>query len=211
MLKQTIFQPFNRLFENKLFENELETPCMDRRRFLQAAAIATGGLAVAGAALSPALARTVRVRDRSLSIYIPRTGETIRSIYWTPSEGYIRESLNEINWALRDVRRDQARNMDPKLLDELFLLQMRLHYRKPMHILSGYRSPATNAMLRRHNRGVAKDSYHLYGKAADIRMPGRSSSEVRRAAMSLQAGGVGYYPRSRFVHVDTGPVRTWRG
>ena len=88
---------------------------------------------------------------------------------------------------------------------------MQLHYRKPMHILSGYRSPATHAMLRRHNRGVAKDSYHLYGKAADIRMPGRSSSEIRRAAMSLQAGGVGYYPRSRFVHVDTGPVRTWRG
>ena len=205
MLKQTIFQPFNNLFENKL-----EEPCLDRRKFLQATA-AAGGLTASGLILSPALARTVRVRERSLLLYVPRTGETIRSIYWTPSEGYIRESLHEINWALRDVRRDQAKNMDPKLLDELFLLQLQMRYRKPMHVLSGYRSPATNAMLRRHNRGVAKDSFHMYGKATDIRMPGRGTSEIRRAAVSLQAGGVGYYPRSSFVHVDSGPIRTWRG
>ena len=165
---------------------------------------ALGGLVVC----SPALALSTQ-RERLLSFYNKHTGETVRAAYWVPREGYIDQSLREISFILRDHRNDKVKLIDPKLLDQMYALQLQLNPHQPIHVISGYRSPETNAMLRRRSRRVAKDSLHMRGMAVDIRMPDRRISELYRTARALQAGGVGYYPRSNFVHLDTGSVRTW--
>jgi uncharacterized protein YcbK (DUF882 family) len=133
----------------------------------------------------------------------------IRMVYWTPSDGYIPESMHEISQVMRDRHDGSMKKIDQKLLDQIYALQLKLQPKQPIHILCGYRSPATNAQLRRNRRGVAKDSLHMRGQAADIRMPDRDFNQLHRAALSLEAGGVGRYRRSRFIHLDTGPVRNW--
>jgi len=175
---------------------------LNRRSFIKFTAATAGALATAG----PAFALE---KERCLSVYSPNTGETIRLVYWTPSEGYLAESIREISITMRDRHNDKVKLIDPKLLDQMYALQSAIRPRQPMHMLCGYRSPETNAMLRRRNRGVAKESYHMKGMAVDIRMPDRDYKSLHRAAMSLHAGGVGRYRRSRFVHIDTGPVRSW--
>jgi len=110
---------------------------------------------------------------------------------------------------MRDHRNDQEHEIDPALLDVLTMLKSRLGSSSPVVIVSGYRSPQTNAMLASQGSGVAKNSYHLYGQAIDIRLQDRDVREIHQAAISLEAGGVGLYGRSDFVHVDTGPVRSW--
>lgn len=174
---------------------------VNRRTFLKYSAATAGVLATA-----PAFALN---KERCLSIYSPNTGETIRLVYWTPSEGYLSESIQEISLTMRDRHNDKVKLIDPKLLDQMYALQSMVRPRQPMHMLSGYRSPETNAMLRRRSKGVAKESYHMKGMAVDIRMPDRDYTSLHRAALSLHAGGVGRYRRSRFLHIDTGPVRTW--
>lgn len=177
------------------------TPLFNRRRFLQ---FATAGLGLA--ATAPALALS---KERCLSLYAPNTGETLRLVYWTPSEGYLNESIQEISYLLRDHRTDLVKRFDSRLLDVLYSLQLKLEPRQPIHTLSGYRSPQTNEMLRSRSRAVAKNSYHMRGQAVDIRMPDRDFNTLHRAALAMEAGGVGRYRRSRFIHVDTGPVRRW--
>ncbi len=199
MLNKSIVQTFDNV---EVVNDDL--PCLNRRGFLKAAACTAGVFAT-----SPALAKVAGTRERALSIYVPRSGETMRLVYWTPTDGYIRESIKELSWALRDHRNNNMKMMDPKLLDQLYGLQLKMDRARPTHVISGYRSPQTNAMLRRTNRAVAKNSFHMYGKAVDIRMPDRSTSALRQAALSLQAGGVGYYRRSKFIHIDTGDIRTW--
>ncbi|MCP5419544.1 MAG: DUF882 domain-containing protein [Gammaproteobacteria bacterium] len=191
------------LSEN-VMEEQQEASYLDRRGFLRLAAFALGGLAV-----SPGLARAMTFKERQLNFYAPSTGETVRAVYWAPRQGYVRDSLREISWALRDHHNDQFKLFDTHLLDQLYAIQLAMDYKGPFHIICGYRSPSTNAMLRKRSSQVAKNSYHMRAMAADIRMPGRSTADLRRAALSLQAGGVGYYPRSNFIHVDTGPLRTW--
>lgn len=187
--------------------NQQDTPCLDRRGFLKVAAVAAGGL-MAG----PALARVSSLKEqaRSLAFYNTHTGENLRLVYWAPKEGYLRQALREVNWALRDHHTDKAIAIDPTLLDLMHAMQLKLGTRKPFHVISAYRSPETNAMLRRRSRRVAKNSYHMEGKAVDLRLPGFEIGDLRRAALALETGGVGYYPRSGYVHVDTGPVRSWR-
>jgi len=206
MLAKATIQSLNSLREDSQDPAPASaTPAWSRRGFLKLAALSLGGLAV-----TPALARVATAKDRELFIYNPNTSETIRSVYWTPVDGYLHESLREVSWALRDYYTDQMKIYDPRLLDQLYTLQLIMEYNTvPLHVISGYRSPSTNEMLRRRSRAVAKDSFHMYGMATDIRMPGRGTADLRRAALSLQAGGVGYYRRSNFVHVDTGPIRTW--
>ena len=199
MLKRVAIRPLNSLREEH--ENE---PCLQRRGFLKLAALTLGGLAV-----SPALARAATTWERALQIYVPNTGETLRLVYWTPRQGYLHNSIQQLSWALRDYRTDETKNLDPFLLDQLYALQFMTENRQPVHVICGYRSPSTNATLCRTSRGVARNSYHLQAKALDIRMPGRSLADVRRAAMSLQGGGVGYYPWANFIHIDTGPIRYW--
>lgn len=181
-----------------------EQPALERRGFLKLAAGGLGALAL----LSSPLEAAIR-RERYLSFHNPNTGETLRQVYWTPREGYIRQSLKEISWALRDHHNDQVRPFDYNVLDQLYALQLQLRSRSPLHIISAYRSPITNNQLSRRSRGVARKSYHMQAMALDVRLPDGRVSDLYKAARSLGAGGVGYYPSSNFVHIDSGPVRYW--
>lgn len=150
-----------------------------------------------------------RYNERELAFHNTHTGERLRIAYWEDGR-YVPGALREINHLMRDHRRNESHRIDTKLLDQLFILRKKLGTSKPFHIISGYRSPKTNALLRSQGRrGVAKRSLHMSGRAIDIRMPGRSLSKVRLAALSMHAGGVGYYPGANFVHLDTGRVRRW--
>lgn len=149
-----------------------------------------------------------RYDARYLSFQNTHTGEKLKVTYWENGK-YLRDALAEVNHHLRDHRSNERIDMDKALLDQLFVLRKKLETDKPFHIISGYRSPKTNAILRKQGRGVAKRSLHMLGRAIDIRLPGRDLSQVRLAALSMHSGGVGYYPGSQFVHLDTGRVRRW--
>lgn len=175
----------------------------DRRLFLKGCVVATMALVA-----QPMLARANTLKEKSLSFYNTHTGEKTSAVYWADGR-YLDDSLAEINRILRDHRTGDVRPMDPGLLDLLFDLRLLMEAQRPFHVISGYRSPATNHMLWKTRSGVAKTSLHTVGQAIDIRVPGRGLGTLRRAAVYLGRGGVGYYPASDFVHVDTGPVRQW--
>jgi len=165
--------------------------------------------------LSPQLAQAATVSsarvlpmDRDLKLENLHTGDRISTAFWTP-DGYQPDALASINQALRDHRADKATDMDIRLLEVLSELTTRLDTREPIQVISAYRSPETNEMLRRKGHKVAKRSYHMKGQAIDIRIPGVPLKDLHRAALSLKSGGVGYYGRSNFVHLDVGPVRRW--
>jgi uncharacterized protein YcbK (DUF882 family) len=186
---------------------------IDRRKFLRyTAGLFTFGSSTLGATAlllpSRALASSASVSERKLKFLHLHTGETLNTTYWAEGH-YIAEELNRISYVLRDFRSGDIKAMDKNLLDVLYLLQQRVAKSGPYHVISAYRSPKTNAALRRRSKGVAKHSMHLQGKAIDIRLPGIELTQLRRAALSLRAGGVGYYPKSNFIHVDTGRVRYW--
>ena len=145
---------------------------------------------------------------RRISMYSGRTGESIDTVYWVEGK-YIRDALNEINIFMRDWRTGQAIGIDPRAIDIAAASHRLLQTNEPYMMLSGYRSPETNAMLRRQSSGVARNSRHMVGQAADVRLRSRSVSQVARAAVACNAGGVGRYSRSDFTHMDCGPVRTW--
>ncbi len=145
---------------------------------------------------------------RKLNMYSARTGETLDMIYWIEGE-YIRPAVQEINYFMRDWRVDEAHTIDPRTLDIMAASHNLLDTPQPYLLLSGYRSPSTNAMLRARSSGVARNSLHMQGQAADLRIEGRSVSQVARAAQSCSAGGVGRYSGSNFTHMDCGPVRSW--
>lgn len=145
---------------------------------------------------------------KSLSLYNIHTGENINTIYWADGS-YIPEALSQMNHLLRDYRTDATTAIDTELFDLLYCIRTNLDTTKPFNVISGYRSPQTNAMLNSHSSGVAKKSLHMQGKAIDINLPGRNLSELKKIAINLRQGGVGYYPSSDFVHVDVGRVRSW--
>lgn len=178
-----------------------------RRRFLGMAAGAALA-AVTWPAGLPAEAAMRLLRPRSLSFRNLHTGEALDTVYWADGR-YLPEALRRVDWLLRDHRTDETRPIDPRLLDLLVELRGRLHTRAPFEVLSGYRSPETNAILASLTDGVAQNSLHMEGRAIDLRVPGRRLKYVRAAALALQGGGVGYYPRSDFVHIDTGRIRRW--
>ncbi len=175
-----------------------------RRGFLKWAAGSFGAVA-----LAPDLLKAAVARERYLFFHNPNTNETVRRVYWTPREGYVRESISEISWALRDYHNDQVKTFDPSVLDQLYALQVQMGLWKPVNVISGYRSPTTNGALSNRSRGVARNSFHMQAMAMDVRLPDGRVSDLYRAACSLGAGGVGYYPGSNFVHIDSGPVRYW--
>ncbi|HRJ61917.1 MAG TPA: DUF882 domain-containing protein [Azospirillaceae bacterium] len=165
---------------------------------------------MAGALMTPedALA-AVRAPSRMVHLHNLHTGEQARAEYWVKGQ-YVRSSLRLINRVLRDHRSGDVHPMDPRLLDQIYLLTRAVAKRGPVEIISAYRSPESNAMLREEDgSGVAQNSYHMQGRAVDIRVPGMPLRQLRAAALRLKAGGVGFYPRSNFVHIDTGPVRHW--
>lgn len=147
---------------------------------------------------------------RRIKMYSGRTGESIDTIYWVEGK-YIPEVLGEINHFMRDWRNGQTVNMDARTVDILAASHRLMQVSEPYMLLSGYRSPATNAMLRSKSGGVAKNSLHMVGKANDVRLKSRSVSQIAKAAQSCASGGVGHYYGSNFVHMDCGPVRSWGG
>ncbi|UCE32877.1 MAG: DUF882 domain-containing protein [Burkholderiales bacterium] len=144
---------------------------------------------------------------RTLSFYHTHTGER-RVVEYYASGRYQPDALDELNRLLRDFRTGEAIEMDAKLFDLLYGVSLAVG-RGTFEIVSGYRSPKTNAMLRQRSGGVAKKSLHMQGRAIDVRLSGRDTRRMRDAAIALRAGGVGYYARSNFVHLDTGRVRRW--
>ena len=148
--------------------------------------------------------------ERSLALFNPRTKESFEGIYYR-NGGYVANSLKIINHIMRDIRTDDVKLIDRNLLDLISAISIKLKPKEPFHVISGYRSPRTNNLLRKRGKGAAKNSFHLKGQAADIRLPGYRTSVLRKAAYEVKSGGVGYYPKSGFVHVDIGPLRYWRG
>lgn len=178
---------------------------LDRRHLLRA------GLGLAAAAvMAPAEAEAaMRAPPRQLSLINLHTGERISAEYWAKGR-YLRDGMREINRVLRDHRTGAVHRIDPKLLDLVHSLARKIGSRGPIQIVSAYRSPESNALLRETDgSGVAQNSYHMQGKAIDLRVPGLGIRHLHRVALSLRGGGVGYYPESNFVHVDVGPLRHW--
>ena len=146
--------------------------------------------------------------SRVLAFESLHTGEKIKLTYWEKGK-YVKGALSEINHILRDHRTGDVARIDIELLDQLHILHQKIESRSPFLVISGYRSPKTNAMLHDASSGVAKKSMHTKGKAIDIRLEDADLANIHRAALAMNAGGVGYYPESRFVHIDTGAVRHW--
>jgi uncharacterized protein YcbK (DUF882 family) len=145
---------------------------------------------------------------RRITMYSGRTGERINMVYWIDGH-YIGDAIQEVNHFMRDWRNGKTVNIDTRTVDIMAASHRLMDTNEPYMLLSGYRSPETNAMLRARSSGVARNSLHLRGQAADLRVSGRSVGQMSRAAQRCASGGVGRYSGSNFVHMDCGPVRTW--
>jgi uncharacterized protein YcbK (DUF882 family) len=175
-----------------------------RRRAVLGAAVAAASAVIA----APAFAFSHISVIRSLSFYNLHTDESLHTAYWADGV-YLNDGVAQIEHLLRDFRTDTIHPINRRLLDLLSQLRQRLSTDAPIQVISGYRSPQTNAMLEHETDGVSANSLHMEGEAIDLRVPGRSLSIVHEVALDLQAGGVGYYPHSDFVHVDVGRIRNW--
>lgn len=177
-----------------------------RREFLKQ------GMGILATTLMPATAWSAmappKEHSRLLPFYNTHTGEHLEACYFY-NGCYCEDTLEQVNRVMRDHRTGDVSPIDINLLDLLYVVRKKLNTAGTVHIISGYRSLKTNEMLRRTTKGVAKNSFHTQGKAIDIRIPGVKTSHLRKMCLKLKAGGVGYYPRSNFVHVDTGDVRSW--
>ncbi len=167
--------------------------------------LATSAAALAGLCLAPAAHAN---EPRALTFYHTHTGERLRVTY-AANGRYLPSALDEIDHFLRDFRTGDVHRIDPQLLDILHELRRRAGGRGTYEIISAYRSPKTNEMLRSRSNGVATRSLHMQGKAIDVRLVDAPLERLRKEALSMQAGGVGFYPASAFIHVDTGRVRQW--
>lgn len=181
-----------------------------RREVLRLAALAATLPWARPTPAAPATPATPATEEapRALAFRNLHTGETVDVVYRANGE-LDRDALREIDWVLRDFRTGEARAIDWRLLDLLWRLRDALDTTEPYEVISGYRSAATNAMLRHEGRGVARGSLHVRAMAIDVRVPDRPLTALRDAALGLRLGGVGYYPASGFVHVDVGRVRFW--
>ncbi|MBV9512046.1 MAG: DUF882 domain-containing protein [Caulobacteraceae bacterium] len=195
---------------------------LERRSLLR---LGLGAAAGAGLAAAPALALAsapvitlpstapapaAASGMRSVSLQNLHTGEAMQGVYWADGD-YIPEVLDAVNLHLRDYRTGAVHVIDPKLLDLLDALSSLTETKGSFQVISGYRSPETNALLCERSGEVAKHSLHMEGMAIDIRLADVDLDHLHKAALSLGRGGVGFYPTSDFVHVDVGPVRTWHG
>ncbi len=171
--------------------------------------LALGGAIISTALLpSQAFASLSTSRPRILTLNNLNTGETLKTEFFNGTR-YDKNELALLNHFFRDYRANKVKNIDPKLFDHLYILQAMLGTRKPVQLISGYRTLATNNQLRARSKGVAKHSYHTLGQAMDFHIDGISLNNIRKAALNMRSGGVGYYPDSNFVHIDTGPIRQW--
>jgi uncharacterized protein YcbK (DUF882 family) len=187
-----------------IYEKHSRQHGRSRRSFLKSIA----GGAAAGLLL-PGLAQAKFTQpERWLRLFNLHTAETAVVAYWADGQ-YVDSGLDALDSFFRDHRNGEIYPMDPNLLDVVYLLSNLSGSKRHVEVVCGYRSPQTNEMLRSTTSGVAKHSYHLTGQAIDLYIPGVSLARLHQIAKSLRAGGVGYYPSSNFIHVDTGPVRYW--
>lgn len=207
------------LTTNETSDNSL---VLERRSFLRMGLTAAAGLVAASATVLDSeeaiAAENLRRSEiimasfgggpRTLSFKNTHTGEELTTTYWRGGS-YEQAGLDEINYILRDFRSGDVHAIDKSLLNLIAAVRRQTGVSAPVSIISGYRSPRTNAALRRNSEGVARRSFHLQGKAIDIRLPGYSTAGIARQARRMAVGGVGYYNSSDFVHIDVGPVRTW--
>ena len=177
-------------------------PSIGRRRVLRAGASLMFLTAIGG------IAHAAPRGERRLSLYNPHTDECFDDVYWCDGT-YVADSRKRIEWLMRDFHRDAVAAIDADLLDLLNRITAALETERRIDILSGFRTAATNRLLRTEGRHAAAHSEHVLGKAADIRIQGVRLKQLRRAALSLNSGGVGTYWRDEFIHVDVGPVRHW--
>jgi uncharacterized protein YcbK (DUF882 family) len=155
-----------------------------------------------------ALGATAQPGERQLAFYHTHTGERLQVVY-RRGEDYLDDALKRVDRFLGDFRTGDVKPIDPATLDIIYELRELAGYGGEVHIISAYRSPVTNEMLRQSGRGVARKSQHLEGRAIDIRFPGVDTAQLRDLAKSMRRGGVGYYRDSDFIHVDSGRVRYW--
>jgi uncharacterized protein YcbK (DUF882 family) len=186
-----------------------------RRSFLKSSAVLASVLgtpALSRAAVSPAAMpvapSAAAPGERILRLYNTHTGESLRSVFWAEGQ-FIPDALQDINKLLRDHRNNKVAPIDPQLLVLLDRISAQFGNHPTLHVISGYRSPETNAMLHENTTGVAKYSLHMEGKAIDVRIPGQELAKLHKVAMAARGGGVGYYPDSDFVHMDVGRIRYW--
>lgn len=200
----------NRRFRTSALLQDAEST-ISRREVLGYAAVGAAGAAAAvagrGAHAAPNYLRGLG-DFRKLNLSNQRTGERLNIIYFADGE-YIPEAVDELSYILRDWRRNEIKPIDTRTIDIAAAVYRKVDANEPLQIISGYRSPETNQLLRRKGRGVAKNSFHTRGMAIDLTMQSRSVNQMYRAAMDLKAGGVGRYSRNHFIHVDCGPTRSW--
>ncbi len=194
----------NGFFDVKTSDDQLMS---QRRDFLK-----LGMAGVVGAMIPFTSVNSVLAANNSsawnISFRNVHTGESFSGVYRV-GDKYLPEAFERLNYVLRDFRTDEVFPMDPHIIDVLSIVHRKMDVLDPYEVLSGYRSPKTNSMLGKKAGGVAKNSFHMYGQALDIRIPDYNTKKIRNVAKSVKAGGVGYYPRSDFVHLDTGNVRSW--
>ena len=185
-----------------------------RRRLLglggaMAGMAAVGGWARPAGAREP-LRKGTGVAAKRIALKNLHTGEELETEFFRDG-AYVADSLAAIQVLLRDFRNDEQHAIDPKLMDYLFDVTQHLEVDPVFSVISGYRSPQTNALLRERSSGVARRSMHLEGRAIDVRIAGVDCARLAAGALDLTRGGVGYYRASNFVHMDTGAFRTWNG
>ena len=176
---------------------------MNRRQFMSAVAFNAAALALA----APVLALATQA-PRSLSFYHTHTGEKLDIQYGEVGQ-YDTKALAEIDQFLKDFRTGEVHPIDPHLLDQLASIGDNFGNQGTFEVISGFRSPKTNQQLRSNSSKVAKRSLHMKGQAIDVRLTGVRIKKLQQCALQLQCGGVGYYPKSNFIHLDTGRVRYW--
>jgi uncharacterized protein YcbK (DUF882 family) len=177
-----------------------------RRRFLKQ--MAYGSLLAMGIPQITSAAVSRFPFHKELAFQSTNTGDKLKLTYFEKGS-YLKDALQEISYLFRDFHTGDVHPIDTALLDQLYDLKTLLGVKKPFHIISGFRSPFTNANLRKRSHAVAKNSLHMQGRAIDIRVEGLETRTIRNAALAMRRGGVGYYPRADFVHLDTGKFRTW--
>lgn len=186
-----------------------------RRRWIRTVLAGSAGLSLARLAsaddLAEAKAEVAKLPDRHVELFNTHTGETL-SLAFRRGDEYVAATLARFNHLLRDHRNDQSHEIDPRLFDQLHDLALAAHFEPRFEIISGYRSPESNdKMSAKPGSGVAKKSLHMQGRAMDVRLKNCDCATLRDLALAAKQGGVGYYQRSDFVHIDTGAFRTWVG
>lgn len=178
---------------------------LNRRDFLRQAGC-LGAASIAGLPATRAMASVTE--DKTLRLYNIHTGEYLTTTFWADGQ-YQDGEIQALDLLLRDHRANQAMAMQRELYEKMYHLQELFNSREPLYVVSGYRAPATNQGLRQASDGVAENSLHMQGRAVDLRIPGVSHRDLHQAALAMRSGGVGYYPRSGYIHIDTGRVRSW--